>query len=361
MNSDKRPNAKSTARAREAAGNTAAAKSQPTSALLDWRGLIGVDEVKAELALSLDGGRMHPVLMIEGREGAGKRHLAMWAVARFLCDAVTPAQKACGICDSCREVLSGNHRDVMIFDFGRETIKTSDVETLQEFFNILSAESVRFGVIMNADRMTMEACNRLLKTLEEPTEQTRVILTTSRPLVMPATLLGRCLRWKVKPPPREIVIDWIRGKLNALGRTAQSEEMLRSWATRLGFSVGNISREIDENAPYENKVHSDVLTLLTATRPAQVLQAASDIARVHKSKVPEILGAVEWELSELYKQSLSRERSGAVQDQSEAIIRIRRRSVLRDIRHLAVIGKVVLNAQLVAESIGLCRWEKSEL
>ena len=125
--------------------------------------------------------------------------------------------------------------------------------------------------------------------------------------------------------------------------------------------MGNISREIDENAPYENKVHSDVLTLLTATRPAQVLQAASDIARVHKSKVPEILGAVEWELSKLYNQSLSRKRSGAVQDQSEALIRIRRRSVLRDIRHLAVIGKVVLNAQLVAESIGLCRWEKSEL
>ena len=54
--------------------------------------------------------------------------------------------------------------------------------------------------------------------------------------------------------------------------------------------------------------------------------------------------------------------TGAVnQEQNEAIIRLRRRSVLSEVRRLSVIGKIVLNAQLVAESIGLCRWEKRDL
>jgi DNA polymerase-3 subunit delta' len=329
---------------------------------LDWRGLIGLEDVKANLSRCLDTTRMHPVVMFEGREGAGKRHLAMWMVARFFCTAEMTSQRGCGACGACREILAGLHRDVMILDLGRETIKTADVEQLQQFFDILSSESIRFGVIMNADRMTRDACNRLLKTLEEPPEQVRVILTTSRPLILPATLRGRCLRWKVKLPARSAVTQWMGAKLKDLGRPVESEQALKSWAMRSGYSVGNIAREMNEQVSIEDcGIHREVRTLLTATRPAQVLQAASDLARIHKAKVPEILGAVEWELSRLYTQSLSAVTGGEKQDQNEASIRFRRRGVLRDVRHLSVIGKVVLNAQLVAESIGLCRWEKREL
>ena len=135
---------------------------------LDWRKLIGLDDVKADLSRCLDTTRMHPVVLLEGREGAGKRHLATWMAARFFCNTPNLSQRACGSCSSCREVLAGMHRDVMILDLGRETIKTSDIEQFQVFFDILSSNAIRFGVIMNADRMTKEACNRLLKTLEEP-------------------------------------------------------------------------------------------------------------------------------------------------------------------------------------------------
>ena len=329
---------------------------------LDWRKLIGLDDVKADLSRCLDTTRMHPVVLLEGREGAGKRHLATWMAARFFCNTPNLSQRACGSCSSCREVLAGMHRDVMILDLGRETIKTSDIEQFQEFFDILSSNAIRFGVIMNADRMTKEACNRLLKTLEEPGEQVRVILTTSRPLILPATLLGRCLRWKVKLPDRNIVTHWMRAKLNDLGRPAESEEKLKSWAMRLGFSVGNIAREIEENAANDvSAIQGEVRTLLTATRPVQVLQAASDLARVHKANVPEILGAVEWELSRIYSQSAVGGANPPIQDQGEALVRHRRRTLLNEIRRKSVIGKIVLNAQLVAESIGLCRWEKRAL
>lgn len=352
----------STRALRPRVGSSSTAEVQSHAGKLDWRRLIGLDEIMADLSRCLDTARMHPVVMLEGREGAGKRHLATWMSARFFCDATNLSERACGVCSSCRGVLAGTHRDVMILDLGRETIKTSDVEQLQEFFDILSADKIRFGVIMNADRMTMEASNRLLKTLEEPSEQVRVILTTSRPLILPATLRGRCLRWKVKPPARQIVTQWMRAKLQELGRPPESEEKLKTWALRLGYSIGNIYREMDESVPNEmSGLHSDVHTLLTATRPVQVLQAASDLARVHKAKVPEILSAVEWELSRIYSQNMLCGTGAANQEQTEAIIRLRRRSVLSEVRRLSVIGKIVLNAQLVAESIGLCRWEKRDL
>lgn len=325
--------------------------------IVDWRQLIGMDETMSEIGTIMDGGRMHPVVMLEGREGIGKRHLAMWMVARLLCQQTEPQKKACGQCGACREVLAGIHPDVMVLNLGADSIKTNDVEQLQNHFSMLSSGGMRIGVIMNADRMTVEACNRALKTLEEPPEQVRVILTSSRPLGLPATVRGRCLRWRVKPPGRVTVLDWMRKTLESHGRPPEKDEHLQSWAMRLGFSPGLILRELEDNVDHESGIFGDVRMLLSANKPIEVTQAASNLARVHKAKVPEILNAVEWELNRLNRQRVLRANIEESNQDKEALGRINRRNLLRSIRRQAVFDKVTLNAQLVVESIGLTQWE----
>lgn len=332
-----------------------------TDAVIDWRHLVGHDETMSELASVMDTGRMHPVVLLEGREGVGKRHLALWMAARLFCQNPVSARKPCAQCGACREIMAGIHPDVMVLDLGKDSIKTTDVETLQNHFSMLSADGLRVGVIMNADRMTLEACNRALKTLEEPPEQVRVILTSSRPLGLPATVRGRCLRWRVKTPARDVVLKWMREKLMSNGRPVQSDAQLTTWAMRLGYSPGMILREIEDNADHESGLHGDVRDLLMAQKPSQVTQAASNLARVHKAKVPEILSAVEWELNRLNRERVARLSAGESENENNAIGRIARRKILREVRRRAVFGKVTLNAQLVAESIGLSQWGEGTL
>ena len=53
--------------------------------IVDWRQLIGMDETMSEIGTIMDGGRMHPVVMLEGREGIGKRHLALQLATQGSC------------------------------------------------------------------------------------------------------------------------------------------------------------------------------------------------------------------------------------------------------------------------------------
>ena len=208
-----------------------------------WDGtvhLLGHESVKSELSSVMDFGRMHPVVLLEGRAGLGKRHLAWWLAARWLCHARLKGKSSpsspCGVCSHCKEVIAGVHRDVFVIDHRGETIKTAEIEALQDHVGMLSGDGVRVAIIMDADLMNLEACNRALKTLEEPGDQVRIIMTTSRPLALPATILGRCLRWRVPVPPRHEVLAWMRVELEKNGRSVAADEFhLESWASRLGW------------------------------------------------------------------------------------------------------------------------------
>ncbi len=89
--------------------NTSEAATVPS---LDWRTTVGLTSVFSALDHVIASGRMHPVVLLHGPDGVGKRHVAMWMAARFLCQ----KQNACGECGSCRELLAGMHPDLMMID-----------------------------------------------------------------------------------------------------------------------------------------------------------------------------------------------------------------------------------------------------
>lgn len=321
----------------------------------DWTRMIALEDAMFNLAHTLDSGRLHPIILLEGLEGIGKRHLAIWLAARMTCQHQALVARPCGKCLSCRDLMRGTHPDVAVLNPEGESIKTADIERLQDHFMVMSPDGCRIGVIMNADRMTIEASNRALKTLEEPAEQVRVILTSSRPLLLPATVLGRCLRWRVQPPKRETVISWFKSLLRDCGRSTESEDLIDQWAMRLRYSPGLLKRELDDSSDYISGIHGEVRELLLAGTPMDVVHAAANLGRQFKAKVPEVLAAIEWELNRMHRQSLSSE-SNCDQIKSQPVGRADQRRLLREIRQQAVRGKVTLNTQLVAESIGLCGW-----
>ena len=334
-------------------------KQQTKTTRWNFDHLIGLDRDQKAVFQLISSGRMHPVILLEGRQGLGKRHLAVWIAARLLCEqglGQCDQFRPCGFCGSCKEVLSGVHRDLTILDENGGPIRTADAEVFQEHFGVLSSSGLRIGIIMNADKMTMEAANRLLKTLEEPPHQAIIILTSSRPLSLPPTVLGRCLRWRVHSPDRVNVIKWAETLLKESGYSDVGKDDLLKFVQRLGFSPGRIYRAIEQKESVGDGMADDVRRLLNASRPSNVLQIAAHLARTKKAKLVDILDCAELELSAMYRENMTSGTSDAKNKMELAVSRRGLREALSSARRHAVIEKISLNSQLVMESMGLSRW-----
>lgn len=318
--------------------------------------LIGLTRDQIALHKLMLGGRLHPVILLEGRQGAGKRHLAIWLASRWLCEAGLSKDspvEPCGKCVSCKEVLMGSHLDLAVLDEAGGAIKTASAELFQEHFNVLSSSGKRIGIIMNADCLTSEAANRLLKTLEEPPSQAIIILTTSRPLSLPATILGRCLRWRLRPPPRAEILEWTKCLLAKKGQADVDLKQLTRFVQRVGFSPGRIYSSLEQDSRLDGGISDDICDLLSASSMSQVISIASDLARTKKVKLAEVLNCAELELSSIYRNYFKESR--AAEDRNSLNVWVSagsRRKALHEARINAVRNKVVLNSQLVMESLG---------
>ncbi len=212
---------------------------------------------------------------------------------------------------------------------------------------MMSSDGLRVAVITDCDRMTREAANRMLKTLEEPPEHIRIIMTTSRPRALLPTVLGRCLGWRIVAPKEDELLPWLKQELSKRGRNAESDEFYRQWLRRRGCCPGLILKELDDEDDRGPAIASRVKSLLSARSPGDVLRTADDLARTTKATLGEILAASEWELNDSYRLQ------GHQTSAAATVTAMRRRRMLQTLRLLSVRGKVHLNTQLAAESIGL--------
>lgn len=311
------------------------------SHLPDWRLAVGLQKSQTELTQLLDSKFAHPVILLFSPKGYGKRHLALWMAAKHLCE----TSSACGTCGECREVIAGIHPDLLVVqELEDATIKSAALEELQDHLNILSPRGLRVAVIANCDRMSPEAANRMLKTLEEPPEQARFILTTSRPKALLPTVLGRSLKWRVSPPRLSEVLPWFQDLLKQHGRASEDNQTLVTWLRRAGNSPGVLVRQLEDQDDVAAASADRIKSLLEAARPQDVLRMAEDLARSSRLKMTDFLEAHEWELNDIY-------RAGQCKDGPRVIAA--RRSLVNRLRRLSGFGRIHLNSQLAAESIGL--------
>lgn len=156
-------------------------------------------------------------LLLCGPAGLGKRALADAFVRARLCE--TPRDgHACGACGACRLLAAGTHPDRMRVTL-EENPKTHKVrsEILVDQIRALSsrlAMASQYGgwqiaVIDPADAMNSAAQNALLKTLEEPTSASLIVLVADRPWRLTATIRSRCQRIDLHVPPVAEATAWL--------------------------------------------------------------------------------------------------------------------------------------------------------
>jgi DNA polymerase-3 subunit delta' len=162
--------------------------------------------------------RMPHSLLVQSPAGLGADSLAEWAMAFALCESASSSARACGACPSCRLLAADSHPDAHVVRLEEDTQQIK-VDQVRELIEALALKSYRggykVGLILGAESLNLNGANAFLKTLEEPTQNTLLIMTVRPTHRLPVTIASRCLRLSLRAPPREEALAWLQSQPQA--------------------------------------------------------------------------------------------------------------------------------------------------
>lgn len=139
--------------------------------------------------------------ILNGERGSGKKLLANLFSMSLQCQNREEDGDACGKCQSCRQAMSGNHPDIIRVTHEKpNTISVDDIRAQVNNDIVIKPYSSKYKIyiIADADLMTVQAQNALLKTLEEPPQYAVIMLLTENAEVLLPTIRSRCVMMKLR-------------------------------------------------------------------------------------------------------------------------------------------------------------------
>lgn len=180
----------------------------PSSELLPWH-----EDIWQHLLGRLSSGCFPHALLLSGPRGVGKEQLARRLAAALVCDSEEVSGRPCGACPSCRLSRAGTHPDIHWLT-PEEEGKAIRIDAVRDLIGrsalTTQARGMRVFVISPADAMNRAAANALLKTLEEPVPSSVLVLVSSSPHRLPATIRSRCQGVTLKAVQMAVAAAWLK-------------------------------------------------------------------------------------------------------------------------------------------------------
>lgn len=207
-----------------------------------FQDIIGHHTVVEFLKRALANLRVTHAYLFAGPKGIGKEFTAIQLAKALNC--LEESADSCGQCRSCRKFASGNHPDFKIIRPIENSITIEQIRGLQKDLVYKPYESEwKIYIIDNADLMTLEAANSLLKTLEEPPHYAVIIMITSRKDGLLPTIISRCQLLQFHKLPKQDIMAYLQSWTDLTIDEIDLEEVVQLADGSIGQAIKLIEDE----------------------------------------------------------------------------------------------------------------------
>lgn len=239
--------------------------------------IIGHDRVKQHLQAAIEQNKVSHAYIINGEAGAGKKLTASVFAQALQCE--EKGSKPCTRCKSCIQAESGNHPDIIWVTHEKYSIGVDDIR--KQVNNDIGIKPYvspyKIYIINEADKMTEQAQNAILKTIEEPPEYGIFILLVNNINHMLSTMLSRCVRLDLKAVGEEEITEYLMDRHNV------PDYMARLSAQ---FSQGNIGKAVRYGTSGEfMDIKEEVLHLLKYIDDMKINEIIEAVKKLSQHKL----------------------------------------------------------------------------
>ena len=239
--------------------------------------IIGQEQIKEHLRNAISTGKVSHAYIINGERSSGKEFIARVFAMALQCE--KGEVEPCGECHSCRQALSNNQPDIVYVS--HEKPNTVGVEDIRAQINgdigVKPYSSPYKIYIMNeGEKMTVQAQNALLKTLEEPPEYVVILILTTQLEALLPTILSRCVVLNMKPVADPLVKKYLMEELAVPDYKAN---------ICVAFARGNIGKaKLLASSEEFEKVKDEAITLVKYINDMEINEIVKAIKKISEYK-----------------------------------------------------------------------------
>ena len=243
-----------------------------------FQDIVGQEQIKEHMRNALSTGKISHAYIINGEKSSGKEFIAKVFAMALQCE--KGEADPCQECHSCKQALSNNQPDIIrVVHEKPNTISVDDIRAqVNNDVAIKPYSSPRKVYIINeAEKMTVQAQNALLKTLEEPPEYAVILLLTANANALLPTILSRCVVLNMKPVSDELVKKFLMHEMEVPDYKAE---------VCVAFARGNIgkAKALASSEEFEN-VKAEALALLKYIQDMELNEIIAALKKITEYKL----------------------------------------------------------------------------
>lgn len=246
--------------------------------MVGFKDIIGQQQIKEHLHNALSTGKVSHAYILNGEKASGKEFIARIFAQTLQCEA--SGTEPCGECRSCKQSQTNNQPDIIRVTHEKPgTISVDDIRTQVNNDIAIKPYSSKYKVyiINEAEKMTVQAQNALLKTLEEPPAYAVIILLVSNINALLQTILSRCVVLNMKPVEDSLVRSYLMKELQVPDYKAE---------VCVAFARGNIgkAKALASSEDFDN-VKAEALSLLKYIQDMEIQEIVAAIKKINEYKL----------------------------------------------------------------------------